>query len=93
MKQQVTPDRGPHQRCVFQGANQINRCITVVGTFASPHTKLGRMRPAVAAFKCSEDAPAVTTQPPNFGEHTRTVLLEAGYSPQDIDNLAAESVT
>lgn len=50
------------------------------------------MRPAVAAFKCSEDGPEVTTEPPQLGEHTRSVLLEAGYTPQDVDDLAAEGV-
>lgn len=65
---------------------------TVVGRFASAHAKRGSMRPAVAAFKCSEDGPAVTTEPPQFGEHTRSVLLEAGYTAQDVDDFAAEGV-
>ena len=64
----------------------------VVGSFASAHAKRGSMRPAVAAFKCSEDGPEVTTEPPQLGEHTRSVLLEAGYTPQDVDDLAAEGV-
>ena len=63
---------------------------SVVGSFDSAHAKRGRMKPAVAAFRCSEGGPAVTLQPPEFGEHTRAVLTEAGYSPQELDHLAAE---
>jgi crotonobetainyl-CoA:carnitine CoA-transferase CaiB-like acyl-CoA transferase len=32
----------------------------------------------------------LTRQPPTVGEHTREVMLEAGYSAAEIEGLAAE---
>ena len=65
---------------------------TVVGRFPSRHSKHGELKPSVAAFSCSEDGPAVKTPPPEFGEHTRSILEEFGYTSEAIDDLHAANV-
>lgn len=64
----------------------------VVGAFPSRHSKHGELKPSVAAFGCSTDGPAVRSSPPEFGEHTRTVLSEFGYSEATIDELYENNV-
>ena len=48
------------------------------GTFASP----------AAPARFPEGAPAIGRPAPHLGQHTREVLLEAGLSPAEIDDLA-----
>lgn len=64
----------------------------VVGEFASPLSKHGRLRPAVAGFQCSTDGPAVESPPPELGRDTRAVLSELGYDAARIEALAESGV-
>ncbi|GAB5471071.1 MAG: CoA transferase [Rhodospirillales bacterium] len=64
----------------------------VLGSFASAHSKHGYLKPAVAAFLCSDDGPELTRPPAEHGEHTRAILTEAGYSQAAIDALADRGV-
>ena len=36
--------------------------------------------------------PGITRQPPKMGEHSRDILGEAGFSPEDIDTMAAKNI-
>lgn len=64
----------------------------VVGSFPSKHSKHGELKPAVAAFMCNADGPAVQTTPPELGEHTAEILGEIGYDPATIKNLTEQGV-
>ncbi len=46
----------------------------------------------LAAFRCNEDGPKLTSEPPKFGEHTDEILASIGYSTGDIARLRAASV-
>ena len=54
------------------------------------HTKLGAMKTLGAPVKLSATPATVRRGAPLYGEHTREVLQECGYSEQEIDALVAE---
>ncbi len=72
-------------RDALQGEQVASR--SVVGAYAAPFSKSGALRPAVAAFRSSQDGPEVKSPPPELGEHTGEVLAEIGYSDTEIDEL------
>jgi len=61
------------------------RSRSVIGTFPSKIAQQGNLRPALAGFVCSEDSPSISTPPPEYGEHTRSILEDLGYSSEDIN--------
>ncbi|MFT5115315.1 MAG: crotonobetainyl-CoA:carnitine CoA-transferase CaiB-like acyl-CoA transferase [Parasphingorhabdus sp.] len=42
-----------------------------------------------ASFLHKEDSPTVRSAPPQFAEHTRTILQEVGYNESELESLAA----
>ena len=58
----------------------------VVGAFGEG------LRPAVAAFECVPDGPAVHAPPPQLGQHTGEILTELGYEAEAISRLRQEGV-
>lgn len=60
------------------------------------HTELGRVRSLGPPVKLSGDEPSDRPVPnrgaPAFGEHTRTVLLEAGWEEEEVDDLVRRGV-
>jgi crotonobetainyl-CoA:carnitine CoA-transferase CaiB-like acyl-CoA transferase len=53
------------------------------------HPTLGRMKTLGAPVKMSETPPIVARRAPLLGEHTRAVLVEAGFSEEEIAVLTA----
>jgi formyl-CoA transferase len=53
------------------------------------HPTLGPLRVVASPVKLSATPATVRTPPPGIGEHTRAILSEAGYSPQECDALFA----
>jgi len=51
------------------------------------HPTEGRIKSLAVPSEWSESAPEYRRHAPRLGEHTREVLLEIGYSDQDIDRL------
>ena len=54
---------------------------------AVDHPTLGRLHTPGSPLKMSETPPIVGRRAPLLGEHTRDVLLEAGYTEEDIARL------
>ena len=57
-----------------------------------PHRRLGTVQTIGAAVKFSETPSGVVSGAPVFGQHTREVLMEYGYSDAEIDALVANGV-
>jgi len=51
------------------------------------HPTLGSTRAVAPPMKMSETPPAISRRAPMLGEHTREVLLEAGFSDNDLQGL------
>jgi formyl-CoA transferase len=71
--------------------------FTVPDVLAHPHTKARQMivekdgyRGLGIPIKLGRTPASVRRTPPLFGQHTREVLLEAGYSAAEIDRLVAD---
>lgn len=56
------------------------------------HPKAGPVRLMAHPVRYDGKAPELRRMPPALGEHTREVLAEAGYSPQEIERLLADGV-
>jgi crotonobetainyl-CoA:carnitine CoA-transferase CaiB-like acyl-CoA transferase len=56
------------------------------------HPRLGPVDQVATPFRLGGERGRVRTAPPLLGEHSRDVLAEAGYGPDDIDALAAAGV-
>jgi crotonobetainyl-CoA:carnitine CoA-transferase CaiB-like acyl-CoA transferase len=56
------------------------------------HTKLGPVKTLGLPVKFSKTPGAVTSGAPMFGEHTRDVLREHGFSAEEIERLAGQGV-
>src|SRR5690606_12492004 len=57
------------------------------------HPSEGAMRTMAVPTRFSESAPELQRHAPRFGEHSRELLREAGYSEFDIERLIADGVT
>ena len=67
--------------------------LKAVGLFVDlEHPTEGRIRQARPATKFSESPANIHRLPPRLGEHTKTVLKEAGYSDADIASLVESKV-
>jgi crotonobetainyl-CoA:carnitine CoA-transferase CaiB-like acyl-CoA transferase len=65
-------------------ASEQVKSRALVGQVPSRVSKHGHLQPAVAAYACNADGPEVTSEPPGYGQHTREVLTELGYTETDI---------
>lgn len=54
------------------------------------HPKLGKVKQVGIPIKLSETPGAIRRLPPRRGEHTEEILLELGYTRQDIEELRAK---
>jgi crotonobetainyl-CoA:carnitine CoA-transferase CaiB-like acyl-CoA transferase len=57
-----------------------------------PHKTLGSTKAIGAPVKFSHTPCAVQTGAPVLGEHTREILAEIGFTPQEINQLKSEGV-
>jgi crotonobetainyl-CoA:carnitine CoA-transferase CaiB-like acyl-CoA transferase len=60
--------------------------------FDVEHPEAGTLRYVRYPGHLSETPAAVYRHPPRLGEHTREVLQEAGYSPEEIERLVQDSI-
>jgi crotonobetainyl-CoA:carnitine CoA-transferase CaiB-like acyl-CoA transferase len=56
------------------------------------HPSEGRIRTMREPSSWSETVPPTGRFAPRLGQHTREILAEAGYTPDDIDALIAQGV-
>ncbi len=68
------------------------RSRSVIGSFPSKTANQDNLKPTLAGFVCSEDGPSISTSPPEYGEHTRLVLADIGYSPEEIDRFSKQGI-
>jgi crotonobetainyl-CoA:carnitine CoA-transferase CaiB-like acyl-CoA transferase len=65
--------------------------LKAVGMFVDiDHPTEGRIRQARPSTKFSDDPPGVHRMPPRLGEHSREVLIEAGFSDAEIQSLVQD---
>lgn len=69
-------------------ANEQTRAREMI--VATEHPSLGRVESIGLPIKFSETPGKVARPAPRYGEHTREVLLEHGFSDEEIGRLAAE---
>ena len=55
-------------------------------------TRYGALRMIGSGFKLAHGTPGIDREPPTLGEHTDEILKEAGYSPEDIEQLRRDAV-
>jgi crotonobetainyl-CoA:carnitine CoA-transferase CaiB-like acyl-CoA transferase len=55
-------------------------------------TRYGPLRMVGSGFKLAHGTPGIDREPPTLGEHTDEILKEAGYSPEDIEQLRRDAV-
>jgi crotonobetainyl-CoA:carnitine CoA-transferase CaiB-like acyl-CoA transferase len=68
--------------------------LEAVGFFeVVDHPSEGRVRSMAIPTTWSRSSPQVTRHAPRLGEHSQEILAAAGYSPAEIDTLAAQGVT
>ena len=64
--------------------------LAAIGYFGTrQHPTEGRIRSMAVPSEWSESRPEFRRHAPRLGEHTREVLLEAGLSKKEIDQLIA----
>jgi crotonobetainyl-CoA:carnitine CoA-transferase CaiB-like acyl-CoA transferase len=56
------------------------------------HPQAGAVRLMAHPVRYDGQAPALRRMPPALGEHTREVLAEAGYGPEEIEQLLADGI-
>ncbi|MGO4612413.1 CoA transferase, partial [Variovorax sp. 2RAF20] len=57
------------------------------------HPSEGRMRSMTVPSRWSKSQPHIARQAPRLGQHSAEVLAEAGYSPAEIEAMAASAAT
>ncbi|HET8846942.1 MAG TPA: CoA transferase [Ktedonobacteraceae bacterium] len=68
--------------------------LAAIGFFQEvEHPTEGRIRMMACPSEWSETHPGLRYLAPRLGEHSREILLEAGYQPAEIDALVAAGVT
>lgn len=68
--------------------------LQAVGFFEMvEHPSEGRMRSMTVPSRWSKSQPHIARQAPRLGQHSAEVLAEAGYSPAEIEAMAASAAT